>query len=298
MQLCVSGLFCPSPIPLSLGGQVPDFYRPLCLRKYHTLAWSVWSPAAAAESLQSCLTLHDHIDGSPPGSPIPGILHARTLEWVAISFSSAWKWKWSRSVVSNSATDPIPTQRPTPWTAAYQAPPSMGFSRQEYWSGSPLPSPVWSPRQHLKVRKLSVSICGQGLLPGRPQSLGLGIKNYVKIFSHYYSLLFRLPYLRSNNATMHPICPIVQARGAVLWLLTTVCPPCASQHCVSTFHVQKQRSCVSPPPPCHHHCIWSCAMITVCGATGPSSEYSLLVRCWSGDSLRTLGLHCLMSAVV
>ena len=48
---------------------------------------------AAAKSLQSCLTLCDPIDGSPPGSPVPGILQARTLEWVAISFSNAWKWK-------------------------------------------------------------------------------------------------------------------------------------------------------------------------------------------------------------
>ena len=57
--------------------------------------------AAAAKSLQSCPTLCDPIDGSPPGSPIPGILQPRTLEWVAISFSNAWKWKWSRSVVSD-----------------------------------------------------------------------------------------------------------------------------------------------------------------------------------------------------
>ena len=80
--------------------------------------------AAAAKSLQSCLTLCDPWDGSPPGSPIPGILQARTLKWVAISFSNAWKWKVkvkSRSRVQLFAT---------PWTAAYQAPPSMGFSRQ------------------------------------------------------------------------------------------------------------------------------------------------------------------------
>ena len=57
--------------------------------------------AAAAKSLQSCPTLCDPRDGSPLGSPVPGILQARTLEWVAISFSNAWKWKWSRSVVSD-----------------------------------------------------------------------------------------------------------------------------------------------------------------------------------------------------
>ena len=74
------------------------------------------------------------IDGSPPGPAIPGILQARTLEWVAISFYNAWKWKVkvkSLSCVRLFAT---------PWTAAYQAPLSMGFSRQEYWSGVPLPS--------------------------------------------------------------------------------------------------------------------------------------------------------------
>ena len=92
--------------------------------------------AAAAKLLQSCPTLCDPIDGSLPGSPVPGILQARTLEWVAISFSSAWKWKVkvkSLSCVRLWAT---------PWTAAYQALPSMGFSRQEYWSGVPLPSPT------------------------------------------------------------------------------------------------------------------------------------------------------------
>ena len=86
------------------------------------------------KSLQSCLTLCDPIDGSPPGSAVPGILQARTLEWVAISFSNAWKWKVkvkSLSRVQLSAT---------PWTVAYQAPLSMGFSRQEYWSGVPSPS--------------------------------------------------------------------------------------------------------------------------------------------------------------
>ena len=91
--------------------------------------------AAAAKSLQSCPTLCNPIDGSPPGSPVPGILQARTPEWVAISFSSAWKWKVK--VKSLSRVRPSATPR----TAAYQAPPSMGFSRQEYWSGVPLPSP-------------------------------------------------------------------------------------------------------------------------------------------------------------
>ena len=88
-----------------------------------------------AKSLQSCPTLCDPIDGSPPGSAIPGILQARTLEWVAISFSIAWKWKVK--VKSLSRVQLVVT----PWTAAFQVPLSMGFSRQEYWSGVPLPSP-------------------------------------------------------------------------------------------------------------------------------------------------------------
>ena len=95
-----------------------------------------WAAAvAAAASLQSCPTLCDLIDGSPPGSPVPGILQARTLEWVTISFSNAWKWKVK--VKSLGCVWLLAT----PWTAAYQAPPSMGFSRQKYWSGVPLPSP-------------------------------------------------------------------------------------------------------------------------------------------------------------
>ena len=91
--------------------------------------------AAAAKSLQSCLTLCDPIDGSLPGSPVPGILQARTLEWVAISFSNAWQWKVKVKSLSHVWLFM------TPWTAAHQAPPSMGFSRQEYWSGVPSSSP-------------------------------------------------------------------------------------------------------------------------------------------------------------
>ena len=91
--------------------------------------------AAAAKLLQSCPTLCDPIDGSPPGSAVPGILQGRTLEWVAISFSNAGKWKMK--VKSLSCVRLFVT----PWAAAYQAPLSMGFSRQEYWSGVPSPSP-------------------------------------------------------------------------------------------------------------------------------------------------------------
>ena len=95
---------------------------------------SLWR---TAKSLQSCPTLCDSIDGSPPGSPVPGILQARTLEWVAISFSNAWKWKVKVKSLRRVR------HLATPRTAAYQAPPPMGFSSQEYWSGVPLPSPLW-----------------------------------------------------------------------------------------------------------------------------------------------------------
>ena len=102
-----------------------------------TLSAAAAAAATAAKLLQSCPTLCDLIDCSPPGSTIPGILQARTLEWVAISFSNAWKWKVK--VKSLSRVQLLAT----PWTAVYQAPPSMGFSRREYWSGVPLPSPFW-----------------------------------------------------------------------------------------------------------------------------------------------------------
>ena len=111
--------------------------------------FSVWllaklcSLRSLAKSLQLCPTLCDPRDGSPPGSPVPGILQARTLEWLAISFSNAWKWKVKVKSLRLSTWKLYSRVRlfATPWTAAYQAPPSMGFSRQEYWSGVPLPSP-------------------------------------------------------------------------------------------------------------------------------------------------------------
>ena len=108
------------------------------------VVWFHAAAAAAAKSLQSCLTLCDPRDGSPPGSPVPGILQARTLEWVAISFSNAWKWKVKMKSLSHVWLFT------TPWTAAHQAPPSMGFSRQEYWSGVPSPLPLKSrtPQSH------------------------------------------------------------------------------------------------------------------------------------------------------
>ena len=138
------------------------------------LEWNskcLWSIAAAAKLLQSCPTLCDPIDGSPPGSPFPGILQARTLEWVAISFSSAWKCKVKVKSLSRVRLFS------TPWTAAHQAPPSMGLSRQEYWSGVPSPSPlkclvVWknivkclssSPQPRAKLSKCLSNFCTTSL---------------------------------------------------------------------------------------------------------------------------------------
>ena len=146
--------------------------QPGALWQLRTVAWGrgwegdsrgkgyMYAAAAAAKSLQSCLTLCDPIDGSPPGSPVPGILQASTLEWVAISFSNAWKWKVK--VKSLSHVRPLATPR----TTAQQAPLSMGFSRQEYWSGLPLPSPgymytygwftlMYGRNQHNSIKQLS-----------------------------------------------------------------------------------------------------------------------------------------------
>ena len=94
------------------------------------------SAAAAAKLLQSCPTLCGPIDSSPTGCTVPGILQVRTVEWVAVSFSNAWKWKVK--VKSHSRVWLLVTPR----TAAHQVPPSMGFSRQEHWSGVPSPSPL------------------------------------------------------------------------------------------------------------------------------------------------------------
>ena len=102
--------------------------------------------STGAKSLQSCPTLCNPIDGSPPGCPIPGILQARTLEWVAVSFSNAWKWKVKVKLLSRVWLLAIP------WTAAHLAPPSMWFSRPEYWSGVPLPSPGDLPDSGMEPR--------------------------------------------------------------------------------------------------------------------------------------------------
>ena len=113
--------------------------------KTNFFRWFHTAAAAAAKSLLSRPTLSNPIDSSPPGSPVPGILQARTLEWVAISFSSAWKWK----VKVKSLT--YVRLLATPWTAAHQAPPSMGFFRQEYWSGVPFKSPLKNVHRRIYI---------------------------------------------------------------------------------------------------------------------------------------------------
>ena len=91
---------------------------------YGCESWTI-KKAEWVKVTQSCPTLCDLIDGSPPGSPLPGVLQARTLEWVAISFSNAQKWKVKVKLLSRVRL------LVTPWTEAYQVPPSMVFSRQK-----------------------------------------------------------------------------------------------------------------------------------------------------------------------
>ena len=138
--------------PMDVGNLIsgPSDFPKLSLSIWKVSAHVLLKPAAAAaaKSLQSCPTLCDPTDGSAPGSPVPGILQARTLKWVAISFSNAWKWKVKVKSFSHGQLSA------TPWTTAYQAPSSMGFSRQEYWSGLPLPS-------SLAWRILSITLLAQ-----------------------------------------------------------------------------------------------------------------------------------------
>ena len=152
MREYVSRWICPAPrhgiafilMSSSWPGVWLSFYWCRILIFTLEYATAATAAAAAAKSLQSCLTLCDPIDCSPPGSLVPGILQGKTLEWVAVSFSKAWKWK----VKVKSLSHVRPSA--TPWTAAFQASPSIGFSRQEYWSGVPLPSPRIGNRPYLK----------------------------------------------------------------------------------------------------------------------------------------------------
>ena len=156
--------------------------------------------AATAKSLQSCLTLCDPIDGLLPDSSIPRILQARTLEWVAISFSKAWKWKVK--VKSLSCVQLLATS----WTAAHQAPLSMGFSRQEYWSGVPLPSPAW-PSSHLRKSEMKKEF-------QHPSSLTKGY-----LLMGYACLLGAAQLLRLRNRIRHCHLQFLFCIVLVLYLL-------------------------------------------------------------------------------
>ena len=180
-------------------------------------SFSPVAAAAAAKLLQSCPTLCDLIDGSPPGSPVPGILQARTLEWVAISFSNAWKWKVKVKSLSRVWL------LATPWTAAYQAPPSMGFSRQEYWSGVPLPSP--SPQLLVTI---SILFSYQAY-----RHQGLCNCPFVLDFSFSRKLRDRLTHLQAAGLTslfpdvFHPV-SIITAPYVPSILLCFIPPPALS----------------------------------------------------------------------
>ena len=158
----------------------------------------------AAKSLQSCPTLCDPRDSSPLGFPIPGILQARTLEWVAISFSNAWKWKVK--VKSLSRVQLFSTA----WTAAYQAPLSMGFSRQEYWSGVPLPSLLIAAAA--KSLQSCLTLCDpiDGSPPCSPVP-GIGLQ--IEIWQPGDSWSQTIPNGRSHSASLarHPCVEVPQA---------------------------------------------------------------------------------------
>ena len=158
---------------------------------------SVWgidtypaAAAAAAKSLQSRPTLCDPRDGSPLGSPVPGILQARTLEWVVISFSNAWKWKVKVKSLSHVRLFAIP------WTVAHQAPLSMGFSRQEFWSGVPLPSltPI------LSTQKCSVTT---SMFKPQDNRLQSGWSLFICLDNHVF-LIFNARYI-SFSVNSYPL---------------------------------------------------------------------------------------------
>ena len=141
--------------------------------------------AAAAKLLQSCPTLCDPIDGSLPGCPVPEILQARILEWVAISFSNAWKWKVKVKSFSRVWLFA------TPWTAAYQAPLPMGFSRQEYWSGLPLPSPyIYTKHRYTYIHLHAGTYTYIIIIIKKVSSR---TKIFVRITSVYFMAILKIP---------------------------------------------------------------------------------------------------------
>ena len=124
----LSQLFC-SPLSLSSRGfLVPLHFMPEGWCQLHI--WGYWYFSWKTSVVSNYVR---PTDSSPPGTPVPGILQAKILEWVAISFSNAWRWKVKVKLLSHIGVFV------TPCTVAYQVPPSMGFSRQECWNGFPLP---------------------------------------------------------------------------------------------------------------------------------------------------------------
>ena len=140
------------------GTKQTSFQRRYPMTKRYMKRYSTSLITVTAKSLQSCLTLCNPREGSPPGFTVPGILQARILEWVAISFSNAWKRKVKGKSLSRVRLFA------TPWAAAHQAPPSMGFSRREYGvgchrllhfiPGKPLKT-ILSPKAYLNIRNKS-----------------------------------------------------------------------------------------------------------------------------------------------
>ena len=184
---------------LTLARAFPCPYGPLSARRWlcsHGLLRVLALTLKVAKSLQSCPTLCNPIDGSPPGSPIPGILQAKTLEWVAISFSNAWKWKVKVKSLSRVWLFV------TPWSAAYQAPPPMGFSRQEYWSGVPLPSPD-PQRGDLKAWcHYSATINPQTILSSN--TTAMHGENHTLYPSLFNSLVHQLSPCRNTVSLLRP----------------------------------------------------------------------------------------------
>ena len=140
----------------------------------HFCGKRMFGAAAAAKSHQLCPTLCLPIDSSPPGSSVPGILQARTLEWVAISFSNAWKWKVKGKLLRRAWL------LATPWTAAHQAPLSMGFSNQEYWSGVPLPSPMFGAQTAYSLERRIRRTLPHFILPKKKKKIWISDRLSIK----------------------------------------------------------------------------------------------------------------------
>ena len=156
--------------------------------------------SATAKSLRSCTTLCDPRDGSPPGSLISGILQARTLEWVAISFSNAWKWKVKGKSLSRIRL------LATPWTEAHQAPSSIGFSRQEYWSGVPLPSPHLSCSYYKNIPKFTLIYHGDSILSTSIIFIITITRNicYKLLWFEFWSFITKIPWEWIKKWKQHP----------------------------------------------------------------------------------------------